>query len=76
MITLVSIITGEYSHHQIIVESNYVINKLFLIYRERKIFPLALVNYITLSGGGFVRETGAKLRNFTMNELIEAVRFI
>lgn len=75
MITLVSIIIGEYSHHPII-ESNYSINKLSLIYRERKIFPLALVNYITMSGGGFARETGAKIRNFTINELIETVRFI
>lgn len=40
---------------------------------ERKIFPLALVNYITLSGGGFARESGAKLRNLTMDELIKAV---
>lgn len=41
--------------------------------RDRKIFPLALINYITLSGGGFVRETGVKLKNLTMKELIESV---
>lgn len=41
--------------------------------RDRKIFPLALINYITLSGGGFVRETGSKIKNLTMKELIESV---
>lgn len=29
-----------------------------------------------MSGGGFERESGVKLRNFTMEELIEAVCFI
>lgn len=43
--------------------------------RERRIFPLALVNYITHSGGGFSREPGAKIKNFTMDELIENVSF-
>lgn len=41
--------------------------------RERKIFPLALINYITHSGGGFAREPGAKIRNLTMTELVESV---
>ncbi|CAH0698715.1 unnamed protein product [Spodoptera exigua] len=38
-------------------------------YRTNGIFPLALVNYITLSGGGFEHVSGAGVRLKTMDEL-------
>ncbi|CAK1600301.1 unnamed protein product [Parnassius mnemosyne] len=39
-------------------------------YRNSGIFPLALVNYITLSGGGFDHVVGEGVRLKTMDELI------
>lgn len=67
----VSTITGNfrYSMNVFIICNKFVC----LCHRERKIFPLALINYITLSGGGFERESGTKLKNLTMKELIESV---
>lgn len=56
--------------------ANFQLNTLIeilLSFRDRKIFPLALINYITLSGGGFVREPCAKVKNLAMEELIQAV---
>lgn len=44
-------------------------------YREKGILPQALINYITLSGGGFERET-AKNNSFSMKELIGMVRML
>ncbi|XP_063837928.1 nondiscriminating glutamyl-tRNA synthetase EARS2, mitochondrial [Ostrinia nubilalis] len=40
-------------------------------YRNNGIFPLALVNYITLSGGGFDHVPGAGVRLKSMDELAE-----
>ncbi|XP_049887798.1 probable glutamate--tRNA ligase, mitochondrial [Pectinophora gossypiella] len=40
-------------------------------YRRNGIFPLALVNYITLSGGGFDHIPGAGVRLKTMDELAQ-----
>ncbi|KAJ8735100.1 hypothetical protein PYW08_014350 [Mythimna loreyi] len=40
-------------------------------YRRNGIYPLALVNYITLSGGGFDHVPGAGVRLKTMNDLAE-----
>ncbi|KAG6456882.1 hypothetical protein O3G_MSEX010017 [Manduca sexta] len=40
-------------------------------YKDKGIFPLALVNYITLSGGGFDHVPGAGVRLKTMEELAE-----
>lgn len=37
------------------------------------IYPLALVNYITLSGGGFDHVPGSGVRLKTMEELAEEV---
>lgn len=70
---LVLIITGSLFSHSldILLKKKCCVN-----YRERKIFPLALINYITLSGGGFTRENGVKLKNYTMDELIHAVRLV
>lgn len=38
--------------------------------------PQALINYITLSGGGFDRKQGAKLQIHTMLELTKMVSHI
>ncbi|KAL4707165.1 hypothetical protein ACJJTC_018900 [Scirpophaga incertulas] len=43
-------------------------------YRNKGIFPLALVNYITLSGGGFEHVPGAGVRLKSMDELAEEFR--
>lgn len=40
-------------------------------YRRSDIFPLALVNYITLSGGGFDHVPGAGIRLKTIDELAQ-----
>ncbi|CAH2099456.1 unnamed protein product [Euphydryas editha] len=40
-------------------------------YRTKGIYPLALVNYITLSGGGFEHVVGEGIRLKTMDELAE-----
>ncbi|XP_021209062.1 probable glutamate--tRNA ligase, mitochondrial [Bombyx mori] len=40
-------------------------------YRNKGILPLALVNYITLSGGGFDHVSGAGIRLRTMDELTQ-----
>ncbi|KAJ0181457.1 hypothetical protein K1T71_003542 [Dendrolimus kikuchii] len=40
-------------------------------YRNKYIFPLALVNYITLSGGGFDHVPGEGVRLKTMDELAQ-----
>lgn len=45
-------------------------------YRKSGIFPQALVNFITLSGGGFDKLHGVKPRSYSMDELIDHVRFI
>lgn len=49
------------------------INCVALLFREKRIFPLALVNFITAYGGGFQRETGKKPRIYSMDDLIETV---
>lgn len=46
---------------------------LLRLNRDRKIFPLALVNYITLCGGGFKREIGEKPKISSMDELTSMV---
>lgn len=43
-------------------------------YREQKILPLALINFITSSGGGFHRDADNQFTIFSMDELIEKVR--
>lgn len=43
--------------------------------RSSGILPQALINYITLSGGGFERKQGEKPKNYTMNELKDSVNF-
>lgn len=40
-------------------------------YRNKGIYPLALVNYMTLAGGGFPHVPGAGVRLHTMEELAE-----
>lgn len=44
-------------------------------YRNKGVFPLALVNFITLAGGGFDHEPGAGVRVNTMDELAEEVHY-
>lgn len=69
-------ITGNTTIQLVTMKTFYWYFFFFRIFcRERRIFPLALVNYITHSGGGFSREPGAKIKNFTMDELIENVSF-
>ncbi|KAJ6636388.1 putative glutamate--tRNA ligase, mitochondrial [Pseudolycoriella hygida] len=41
-------------------------------YRATGIRPQALINFITLSGGGFERKQGEKPRNYTMDELTKS----
>ena len=41
-------------------------------YRKDGIFPLALVNYITAAGGGFIRDKGLS-HCYTYAELIKQV---
>lgn len=40
-------------------------------YRDKGIFPQALLNYITSSGGGFHREAGDSIKCYDMNELVQ-----
>lgn len=42
---------------------------------SKGIFPQALINYITLSGGGFNRDGGLKPKSYSMSELVETVIF-
>lgn len=44
-------------------------------YREQQILPLALINFITSSGGGFHRNADNIVKTFSMDELIENVRY-
>lgn len=43
---------------------------------SKGILPHALVNYITLSGGGFKREIGIKPKSYSMQELKKMVIFV
>lgn len=47
-------------------------------YRESGIFPLALINFIVNSGGGFEKdlERGIKPKCFTIDELAKQVNYI
>lgn len=77
-IMLALIITGINIHTSKRTVSKIVFvmySNLYVNCRERNIFPIALINYITLGGGGFAREQGEKIRNYTMDELAEIVWF-
>lgn len=48
-------------------------NRLILD-RSKGIFPQALINYVTRTGGGFYKDIGAKPKSYSMSELQEMVR--
>lgn len=47
----------------------------FLQNRSSGVRPQALINFITLTGGGFERKQGEKPKNYTMDELTDTVEY-